>query len=62
MRLGYNSSGGGGGALNVTTISVKQEKLQLQILKTSFASLYGDAGQKRFHKLANALQLKPVVV
>jgi exopolyphosphatase/guanosine-5'-triphosphate,3'-diphosphate pyrophosphatase len=62
MRLGYNISGGGAGVLNVTTISIKQQKLQLEILKTSFAALYGDAVQKRFHKLANALQLKPVVV
>ena len=62
MRLGYNISGGGAGVLNLTGISIKQEKLQLEILKTSFASLYGDAVQKRFNKLANALRLKPVVV
>lgn len=62
MRLGYNISGGGPNVLKVTGISIKNEKLQLEILKTSFASLYGDAVQKRFNKLANALRLKPVVV
>ena len=62
MRLGYNISGGGAGVLSVTPISIKGEKLQLEILKTSFAPLYGDAIQKRLSKLADALRLKPKVI
>ena len=62
MRLGYNISGGGMGVLNLTPIGIKNEKLQLEILKTSFAPLYGDAVQKRLNKLADALRLKVSVI
>lgn len=62
MRLGYNISGGGSGVLEKTPIKIKNEKLVLEILKTPFAPLYGDAVIKRMHKLADALRLKIAVV
>lgn len=62
MRLGYNISGGGTNVLSATPISIKNEKLRLEIVSTSFSALYGDAVRKRLSKLADALRLKAAVV
>lgn len=58
MRLGYNICGGGAGLLNITPIRIRGNKLELSMLKTSAAPLYGDAVIKRHTKLADALGLK----